>query len=344
MTSAAFRRVRFSAPDVVEVLEADPLEPGPGEVLVRSHVIGICGSDLHALAGAHPFIDLPCDPGHEVAGEVVRVGEGVEGFAPGQRVLVEPNLVCGTCHYCREGRYNICENLLVFGCQTAGAMTDEFVIRVDRLHTVPDGMSDEAAALVEPMATATRAVRAAGGDLTGQRVAILGAGSIGLLTMWAAKAAGAAAVAVTDLLASKRDRALRLGAVVAVDGAAGDAVDRLGDALGFRPDVTFDCVTNQASTDQAVALATKGGTVVVLGVPTDPVTLQLPIIQDREIRLQGSLMYVREDVERAMELVGDPQFPVGEFVTAVFELEQAAEAFETAREGEQVKVQLRVGS
>jgi L-iditol 2-dehydrogenase len=149
--------------------------PGTGDVLLRTTVAGVSGSDMHAALGSHPFIDLPYRPGHELVATVAETGHG---FQSGDRVVVEPNLFCGDCAQCRTGRYNICRELKVFGYQTPGGMADLFVIAADRLHPVPEAMSDQAAALVERLATPVHAVRKAG-DLRGRTVAVLGAGPIG---------------------------------------------------------------------------------------------------------------------------------------------------------------------
>jgi 2-desacetyl-2-hydroxyethyl bacteriochlorophyllide A dehydrogenase len=194
------------------------------------------------------------------------------------------------------------------------------------------------AAMVEPLSTATHAVRVAGG-VDGRAVAVLGAGSIGLLTLLTAVAGGAAAVAVTDPLAAKRDMAASLGADLTVDPLASDAVERIRSGLPWRPDVVFDCVASQSSIDQAIALALKGGTVVVVGVPRGPVQVPLPLVQDRELRLQGTAMYVREDVEEAIALIAGGRVPAARLVTARYGLEDAPEAFRAAG-GDQVKVHL----
>jgi 2-desacetyl-2-hydroxyethyl bacteriochlorophyllide A dehydrogenase len=332
------RQAVLAAPGEVLVEDGPVPEPGPGELRVRAEAVGICGSDLHALAGHHPFIDLPVVPGHEAAGVVDAVGEGVDAFAPGDRVLLEPNLVDGTCLYCRTGRYNLCEHLQVVGCQTAGALAEAFVAPAGRFHRVPEGMTMTEAAMVEPLSTATHAVRVAGG-VDGRVVAVLGAGSIGLLTLLAARAGGAAAVAVTDPLEAKRSTAASLGADLAVDPTAADAVERIRSGLPWRPDVVFDCVASQSSLDQAIALALKGGTVVVVGVPRGPVQVPLPLIQDRELRIQGTAMYVREDVEEAVALIAGGRVPAGRLVTAQYGLEDAADAFRAAGSGH-VKVHL----
>ncbi|SRR5579875_537821 len=316
-------------------------EPGPGEVRIKPSVVGICGSDLHALAGEHPFIPLPCSPGHEVSGVISALGPGVTELELGSRVLLEPNIVCGECEYCRSGRYNLCENLVVVGCQGPGAMAEELVVPASRLHKVPEAMTDAAAALVEPMATAVHALRVAR-DVPGGRVVVLGAGSIGLLMLLAARAAGASRVVVSEPRPAKRERALRLGASAVFDPGDPALVPKVRNELGGHADVVLDCVSVQASMSQAIAMAEKGGAVIVVGVPAADVNIPLAIVQDREIRLEGSAMYTRVDMQRAIELVGAPGFPLHELVTATLPFDKAPEAFDLAASGDQVKVQLVV--
>ena len=336
----SMRQAWIPAADTVDVRTVERPAPAEGEVLVATAQAGVCGSDLAALAGRHPFIDLPCTPGHEAAGTVVAVGGGVVDFEVGDRVLLEPNLVCGGCWYCTSGRYNLCEELEVFGCQTMGALADVFAVPSHRLHLVPDGMSWTAATMVEPLSTAVHATRLAG-DLTGAAIAVLGAGSIGLLTVLAARAAGASSIAVTDPLDAKRERAEGLGASCVFDPTEEDVVERIRGSLPRRPDVVFDCVANQASTDQAIALALKGGTILVVGVPHGAVTVPLELIQDREVRIQGSAMYTGTDVRAAIELAGrEPA--VESLVTARYPLDEAAAAFEAARSGSHVKVHVTI--
>lgn len=337
------RQVVLAAPGEVRVEEGPVPEPGPGQLRVRATAVGICGSDLHALAGHHPFIDLPVVPGHEAAGIVDALGPEVEGFAVGQAVLLEPNLIDHSCLYCRSGRYNLCEHLQVVGCQTAGALAEAFVAPAERFHPVPGAMSMAEAAMVEPLSTATHAVRVAEG-VHEKTVAVLGAGSIGLLTMLAARASGARAIAVTDPLPAKRSLAVELGADHAVDPTSPGAVDEIRRALPWRPDVVFDCVCTQSSIEQAVGLALKGGTVVVEGVPRGSVSVPLHLVQDRELRLQGTAMYVRSDVERAIELIAAGDVPAQRLITWSFPLDRAEEAFRAAAEGIEgrpaVKIQL----
>lgn len=317
--------------------------PSPGEVVVSSSVAGICGSDVHAAAGRHPFISLPFHPGHEVVGVVEAVGPDVDPAWIGKRVVIEPNLACGTCEQCKEGSYNICQTLEVFGCQTPGGMTDAFSIAIDRLHELPDALSDSQAALVEPLATPVHAVRRAG-DLSGCRVAILGAGPIGLFVLLAAIRAGAVSVVVGDLLETKRARAERLGAAGSFDAAAADGVTHALQLLGGPAHVVFDCVSRESSVRQAVELASKGGKIMVVGVASGPTPVPLHLIQDRELCLIGNLMYVREDFKSAIDMLAHGDVPLEEFITGTFPLEAAAEAFAASADPEHVKVLITMSS
>ncbi|WP_142212687.1 zinc-binding dehydrogenase [Streptomyces sp. SLBN-118] len=336
------RRVVVRSRDDIAIEHVPAPVPGDDELLVRTTVVGVCGSDIHAAAGHHPFIDLPYYPGHEAVGVVAWAGKGAEDFAPGDRVVVEPNLYCGRCTQCRSGRYNICQELKVFGCQTPGAMTDLFTIPAARVHRIPDAMTDLQAALIEPLATPVHAVAKAG-DLSGRTVAILGAGPIGLLTLVAARHADATRVVVTDLLQGKRDRALRLGADGALHADARDLVAQAHAALGGPPDVVFDCVTREHSMAQAIGLVAKGGQIVVVGVGAAGTTpIRLDLVQDREIRIEGTLMYTAADYRTAMSLIASGAVDTDELVTASYGLDDAAKAFTASADPEQVKVLVTV--
>jgi 2-desacetyl-2-hydroxyethyl bacteriochlorophyllide A dehydrogenase len=315
----------------------------PGEVLVRATVVGICGSDLHAALGRHPFIPLPYRPGHEVVGVVESVGEGVDETWRGRRVVLEPNLYCGQCAPCVEGRYNICERLDVFGCQTPGGMTDLFAVPVHRLHVLPDNLSDTAAALVEPLSTPVRAVRRAG-DVTGRRVVVLGAGPIGVMVLLSALRAGAASVVVADLVASKRERALRFGAAGVFDASAPDAVAQARALLGGPADVVFDAVARDSSIAQGIDLLRKGGKLVVIGVSAGATPVPLDLVQDRELDILGTLMFVGEDMREAIAMLAEGAVPVQDMITATFDITRAGEAFAASADPEQLKVLVTVGA
>jgi 2-desacetyl-2-hydroxyethyl bacteriochlorophyllide A dehydrogenase len=338
------RRVVVNSLDDVVIESVPEAEPDAGEVRVRSTVVGICGSDLHAARGRHPFIDLPYRPGHEVVGVIDAVGTHVDDSWLGTRVVVEPNIACGDCPQCQAGRYNICCDLLVLGCQTPGALADSFTVAVDRLVALNSTLDDDHAILIEPLATPIHAVRRAAdavGDLRDRPVVVIGAGPIGLFALLAARRAGARVV-VADLLASKRERAERLGAAGSFDPTAADAVETAVQRLGDPAAVVIDCVANQSSVAQAVDLVEKGGAVMIVGVAAGATAVRLDLIQDREIALIGNLMYVREDFTAAIDLLASGAVPIDEFISARFDFEQSAEAFTASADPENVKVVVRV--
>ena len=340
---ATMRRVIVSAEGVAITSAAVP-SPASDEVLVRTISVGVCGSDTHAMHGRHPFIALPYAPGHEVLGVIDAVGADVDALTSGQRVVVEPTLPCWQCKQCRNDRQNLCENLRFFGCvHDQGGMADYFTIPANRLHVVPDHLDDQQAILIEPLSTPVHAVRLAG-PLEGKAVAILGAGTIGLLLLATVLRHGARRVVVTDMLDTKRERALGLGAHAVVDAAGPDVPGAVRDALGESADAVFDCVANQHTVTQAITTALKGGTVVIVGVPAGPVTIDLPVIQDLQIRLQGSATYLPEDYQEAVDIITDGTVTPGDYITATYPLDQAADAFAASDSGNHIKVTVTAAS
>ncbi len=327
-------------PEEVALVEAERPEPRPGEILVQPTVVGVCGSDVHAAAGHHPIVTLPYNPGHEVVGVVCELGGAVTEVQVGDRVVVEPTLPCWECKHCRAGRINLCERLRFFGCvHDQGGMADYFTIPANRVHVLPADLTDEQAVLIEPLATPVHAV-ALNGGVADAAVVIIGAGTIGLLVLAAARAAGARRVVMTDIQQSKRARALRLGADAVVDAARSDVVAAVREELGESADVVFDCVAVQATVDQGIQLALKGGSVMIVGVPVKPVTVPLPEIQDQQVRVQGSAMFMPADFIAATRMIQTGHVREADFITAKFPLDQAAAAFAACTTGEEVKVVL----
>jgi 2-desacetyl-2-hydroxyethyl bacteriochlorophyllide A dehydrogenase len=216
-------------------------------------------------------------------------------------------------------------------------MADVFSVPARRLHKVPQAFSDYQAALIEPLATPVHAVRLAG-DLAGKAVVILGAGTIGLLALAAARHAGAGKIVSTDPVAAKRELALAMGADAAVDARADDLAGVVRAELGESADVVLDCVAYQGTVESAVKMATKGGTVVVVGGARKPVTVDLPVIQEYQVRLQGSATYRWEDFDEAIEIIGSATFHADRFITATFPLTEARGAFAAITSGNEVKI------
>jgi 2-desacetyl-2-hydroxyethyl bacteriochlorophyllide A dehydrogenase len=336
------RRVVVSAGSI-DVVTAPTPRPAPHEALVMTTLAGICGSDTHAAQGRHPFISLPYHPGHEVVGLVAETGADVTSVRPGQRVTVEPTLPCWQCKMCRTERPNLCERLQFFGCGwQQGGMANYFTVPANRLHAIPDELDDVTAALIEPMSTPVHAVRTAG-DVAGKAIAVIGAGTIGLLLVAVLRARNARRIVVTDMLPSKRNRALTLGADAVVDAASANVEQQIRTALAESADVVFDCVAVEPTVRTSVRLASKGGTVVIVGVPSRDVTVPLPIIQDHQIRIQGSATYLARDYDESINLLRDGKIRTADIVTATRPLDAVAEAFHLSSSGEEVKVLLTIG-
>jgi len=338
MSAQGTRQVVVRVGGRVELETVPDPSPGAGEALVAMHIAGICGSDVHASHGRHPFVPLPYRPGHEVVGVVEALGAG-STLNVGERVVVEPILACGACKWCLDGRYNLCRTMVFFGCTSPlGGMADRFVLPDHRLHRVPDRLTDLQAALIEPLATPVHAVRLVGPDLSGKTVAILGAGTIGLLVLAVVRHHGAVRIAVSEPLPAKRAMALAMGADAVFDANDPDTVRAIRADLGESADIVFDCVAIQSTMDQAIAMAIKGGTVVVVGVPAAPVTVPLPEIQDLQVRIQGSATYVRDDFTAAIALLEQDVVRAEDIITARYPLSEAAAAFEAASSGSNIKV------
>jgi L-iditol 2-dehydrogenase len=273
-----------------------------------------------------------------VVGVISGTGPGVTSVRPGQRVTVEPFLPCWNCKQCSRGQENICENLRFFGCgDVQGAMAEYFTIDARRLHPIPDELDDRAAALIEPLSTPVHAVRLTGGVI-GRTVAILGAGSIGLLLLRAVVAQKPKRVVITAPRSERRETALSLGADAAVGARAPDAVEQVRTALGESADVVFDCVASAPTVEQAIGMAGKGGTVVVVGVPSGAVPVPLQLVQDQQLRIQGSATYLAQDVAESIELLRSGVVRPDDLITSVVPLDSVAEAFQLAASRQHIKV------
>jgi threonine dehydrogenase-like Zn-dependent dehydrogenase len=221
-------------------------------------------------------------------------------------------------------------------------MANYFTVPANRLHAIPDELDDVTAALIEPLSTPVHAVRTAG-DVAGKAIAVIGAGTIGLLLVAVLRARNARRIVVTDMLPSKRNRALTLGADAVVDAASADIEQQIRTALAESADIVFDCVAVEPTVRTSARLASKGGTVVIVGVPSRDVTVPLPIIQDHQIRIQGSATYLAQDYDESINLLRDGKIRTADIVTATRPLDAVAEAFHLSSSGEEVKVLLTIG-
>ena len=321
-----------------------PLDPlAPGFVRVRFAAGGICGSDMHYFKHGRVgnfAVTAPLVLGHEVAGIVEEVGEGVTSVAPGARVAVNPSRWCGTCARCREGRQNLCENIYFMGSASKtphmqGGFATVFDAVPEQCVPVPDAVPLEAAALAEPLAVCLHAVNR--GNVEGRSVTIIGAGPIGLLTMLAAKRKGARETTMVDIAPAPLAFATRLGADAVIDLSA----DADGLAKAAPADVVIEASGSPKALAAAIAAARRGGTVVLLGsLPGGDIPAPLNPVMAKELDLVGSFRFDRE-FEEAVGLIASGAVDVLAIVTARRPLSDVNAAFELALDRSQsVKVVL----
>jgi len=338
-------QAKLVAPEKILLEDVDVPEPGENEVLIKVKVCGICGSDIHSYKGKHPFVHPPIVLGHEFSGKIHQAGTKVSSFSPGDRVTVEPNIVCGRCYNCLHGRYNICTNLKVIGCVGYdGALSEYIVVPENKVLKLPDDISFEKAALIEPIAVAVHAVRKAEQKI-GDKVVILGAGTIGLLVMQIAKLAGTEKTTITDLLDYRLERAKNLGADEVINSKSQDLVKLIHKEYGKDGiDLIYDCVGIEETISQAIQIARKGIRIMVVGVPEERIRVDLSLVQDRELEIVGSLMYTREDFTTAIDLIQKEKIKVKSLVTHYFKLKDINKAFHLVTQGKEnvLKVVIQV--
>nr|CAI9744708.1 Alcohol dehydrogenase (EC [uncultured bacterium] len=295
----------MTAPKEITFREVAVPEPGPDQVLVRIRRIGVCGSDIHVYHGMHPYTKYPVTQGHEVSGEIVKTGMYAGKYSVGQKVTIEPQVFCGRCYPCLHGRYNLCENLKVMGFQTVGTASEYFAVDESKVTLLPDGMSFDEGAMIEPLAVTVHAVKRFP-DIRGAKVVILGCGPIGILLMQSAKAFGAASVMVTDVSDYRLSLAARLGADHTVNTRDQDYGEALLAAFGpDKADVIFDCAGNNTTMDQAIQNARKGSTIILVAVFADRADIDLAKLNDSELDLNTSMMYRHEDYADAIRFVSE---------------------------------------
>jgi 2-desacetyl-2-hydroxyethyl bacteriochlorophyllide A dehydrogenase len=305
---------------------------GPRDVLLDVALCGVCGTDVHMVDGEYPLAKPPRVIGHEFSGTVRDVGSAVTAVQAGDRVAVDPSVSCGACFYCRQGLPLMCEHRVA----THGGMGEVAVLPDRTMFPLPKDVSLQAAALAEPLSCCLHTINQSG-IKPGDRVAIVGGGTIGLLLLQLARRAGATRALVSEPTPSKRDVALRLGADVAVDPLNEDLQAAAREMSGGRGvDVALEAVGARQTVIDALALPRRGGTVVLMGVasPTTEVPLRPFDIFERELTIKGA--YIREfEFQRAVELLHTLELEA--LITDRFPLSRAVEALGNVKSGRGIK-------
>jgi L-iditol 2-dehydrogenase len=318
----------MTSPGRIEFRDIPVPVPAANEVLIRMKRIGVCGSDIHVWHGKHALTPYPVVQGHEVSGIIEKVGSSVRGFAPGQAVTIQPQVTCGTCYPCTHGAYHICDSLKVMGFQTTGAGSEYFAVEASKVLKLPPKMDLEHGAMIEPAAVAVHALGRAG-NVSGMKVLVLGAGPIGNLVAQCAKGLGAAEVMITDVSDFRLAKAKECGIGLCVNIGKNDLAAAVKENFGeAKADLILECVGAQPTIAQAVAVARKGTDIIVVGVFGDKPVVDMGTVQDRELRLIGTLMYREPDWKKAIELVEKKKIHLAPLITDHFEFADYTKAYE----------------
>jgi threonine dehydrogenase-like Zn-dependent dehydrogenase len=318
-------------------------EVGKEDVLIRVKAVGICGSELHAYDGISKRRVPPLIMGHEFSGEIAETGENVTEFAKGNRVVVNPLIRCGTCEPCSLGYGNVCRHLRLIGMHKSGALAEYTSAPASNCHLLPEQLSFEEGALVEPFAVGVHAVNRASIQI-GDTIVVVGTGIIGLMIIQAAKASGSHRIFVTDLFDYKLNIARRLGADFTVNARTADPANHvLGATKEQGADVVFEAVGLETTLRQATKMTKPLGNLVVVGNLAKNVQFDIMDIVTREIDVYGSYSYTSKEFKRALDFMNDERIDVKYMITNVLSLDKTKNGFELLSKKEMgiVKVLVR---
>ena len=324
------KAIRLTAPQNFEMCEVEePSSPGPGEALIRTVRMGICGTDVSCYLGKFPFFDYPRIPGHELGVEILEVGEGVKNVKPGDRCSVEPYLNCGQCHACRKGKGNCCENLKVFGVMMNGGLCERSIIRADKLHPSTQ-LSFEQLALVETLAIGCHASNR-GNAGPEDHVLIIGAGPIGLSTLEFNRLTGATVTVMDmseDRLAFCREN-YGIQNLITFKGDGSEIEHMRQITNGSLYDVVTDATGNNHSMSNALEYVAFSGALVYVGITTEQIYFPHPALHRREIDLLASRNARPEDFPKIIGLIEDGTINTDPWITHRIKMDQVIDKFES---------------
>ena len=324
MKAALFDRVEHFT-----VIGKDVPEIKGNEVLIQVINAGICGSDIHAYLGKHPFRHPPSILGHEIIGSIVEIGDNVTSFEIGEMVTIEPQIGCGNCRPCTEGHYNLCEDKVVLGTTNWDGGFAEYVVAPEKsLHQIPKTLKPDLAVLTEPLAVGVHAANIA--DIQkGDKVAILGSGPIGLVTAVAAHYKGAETICLTDAF----DRNLEIGKKLCATDTVNvrhKSLEEYVTANIGQFDHVFLTASYGAILDDALSIIKRKGKIISIALFEDKVSIDLNRLMISEIQVFGSSMYVKEDFKTAIDIISSQKYKLGSLITHRFHFDQINEAMEVA--------------
>ena len=330
----------------IEVRQVPIPEPKEDEALVRVHCIGICGSDVHyyehGRIGRY-VVEKPIILGHELAGDVVKVGANVTNVKPGDRVAVEPGVTCGRCRHCKSGRYNLCPDVQFMATPPVdGAWAEYVTVRSDFLFKLPDGMSYEQGALIEPLSVGLHAMKR-GRVTPSDRVLVTGLGPIGLLAVLSAKLFGVKEIYGTDIVPFRRELAKKLGVTEVIDPANENAAERLAELTGGEGvDVIVESSGNGRVVGDTVKLVKRGGRVVLIGMPAaDEIPFNVNQIIDGELDILGVFRYANT-YPGAIQLLAESGVDIEQAITHKFALSNIQEALDTAINAKDTSIKIMI--
>ena len=333
----------YEGPRQMRIHDYPECSPLSGEVKIKVAYCGICGSDLHGYTGASGRKIPPMVMGHEFSGVIAEIGEGVTQFKVGDRVSVLPVEYCGECEFCKEGSVNICKNRRNLGVlDVDGAMTEYICVKEKLVYRLPDQVSLEEGALLEPLSVAFHAVRKAQ-PVQGKNVLIAGTGTIGLLIVMLMKEAGAKAIIVTDLNDTRLKLAQKFGAQLAINPAKQDLEQCLVEA-GIRDHIHLgvECVGATPTCQQTITYVKTQGRIIWVGNAAKMVNIDMQKIVTQELSIQGTYAFTDNDFTGALHLLEGKKIPASEIITGIVPLEKATETFDALVSGDNPNIKVLV--
>lgn len=311
----------------IEYLDVPIPDIEENEMIIKMERLGICGSDIQVYHGKHNYMSFPVVQGHEGSGVIYQMGNKVEDFSIGDKVTIQPQIFCGKCYPCTIGKINVCKNLKVYGVHTNGLATEYFNVDASKVIKIPENITFDEGAMIEPTAVAVHAAKKCG-DVNGGNILVFGAGTIGNLVAQVIKAMGAKNVMVADINKKRLELAQDCNIDYCINNKESNLKFELDKAFGERgADAIIDCAAVKPTILEAIELARNASKIVVVGNFKEKIEIEMPMLQRREIDMIGVMMYLREDYEDAIDLISKGKIQVKKLISNYFNIREFHEAY-----------------